>query len=401
MGSIYSALHTDTSSDDEDFRTKTSSKKTAKSRRGKDDNSVGATSHSSEVSASSSDESSSYKSSVITSSSESDDAASSVHSSSLESSSISGSDSEASVSSVKKKKKSSAKKHQSSDESLMDTPIKESDLDSPATPTVDKKKVESDESDMEVDVQKEIKKSSDSESEKKEEEEEKPKKPVPVRRPSAIKIEEETKSEPSQPPKAPEKPPVKIPKQSPIHILDHDYAKPAPVSSDEEVVTEHGYSKMRSPPAKKIAEVAKTKKPPLKSLVKPLVSRQTSIAVPQRRERTFKPRDYKSQFELMYKFLSKGLDLEDINYLKRSYYSMTYEDNEDKKLFFVNETHWVDHTITDIPDPPKKKRKEDFSRAHKTGKYICQNYIEQANCNLRKIFRILAIATLTHKFFKT
>ena len=41
-------------------------------------------------------------------------------------------------------------------------------------------------------------------------------------------------------------------------------------------------------------------------------------------------------------------------------------------LAWINDTHWVDHPITLLPDPPKKKRRvDDFSKPHKTG---CARY---------------------------
>ncbi len=41
-------------------------------------------------------------------------------------------------------------------------------------------------------------------------------------------------------------------------------------------------------------------------------------------------------------------------------------------LAWINDTHWVDHPITQIPDPPKKKRRlDDFSKPHVTGSARC------------------------------
>ena len=41
-------------------------------------------------------------------------------------------------------------------------------------------------------------------------------------------------------------------------------------------------------------------------------------------------------------------------------------------LAWINDTHWVDHPITQLPDPPKKKRRvEDFAKPHHTGSARC------------------------------
>ena len=59
-----------------------------------------------------------------------------------------------------------------------------------------------------------------------------------------------------------------------------------------------------------------------------------------------------------------GIDLEDIELLKRSYESMLADDTQS---YWLNDTHWVDHPPTDIPPPPKKKRRLDEPPIHKTG----------------------------------
>ena len=55
-----------------------------------------------------------------------------------------------------------------------------------------------------------------------------------------------------------------------------------------------------------------------------------------------------------FRFLTSGLNLEDINYFKASY-QMMLDKPEMSKL--LNYTHWVDHSVTEIPDPPTKKKK--------------------------------------------
>lgn len=62
--------------------------------------------------------------------------------------------------------------------------------------------------------------------------------------------------------------------------------------------------------------------------------------------------------------LISGIDQEDIDLLKRSYEAMLADDNQS---FWLNDTHWVDHPPTDIPTPPKKKRRVDDLPLHKTG----------------------------------
>ena len=73
----------------------------------------------------------------------------------------------------------------------------------------------------------------------------------------------------------------------------------------------------------------------------------------------------------------KGLDIEDIKYLKDSY-KLLLEREDDKYSKMLNYTHWVDHSVTDIPSPPppKKKRKTDviFEKPHFTGSARTEGY---------------------------
>lgn len=68
----------------------------------------------------------------------------------------------------------------------------------------------------------------------------------------------------------------------------------------------------------------------------------------------FKERDMIAEMQLLYEFLTKGIDPEDILYLKKSYECLLAAD--DSQSYWLNDTHWVDHCPTDIPYiPPKKK----------------------------------------------
>lgn len=70
---------------------------------------------------------------------------------------------------------------------------------------------------------------------------------------------------------------------------------------------------------------------------------------------TFKPRDIMAEMQVMYEFLTRGIDREDVEYLRRAYESLLAEDAQG---YWLNDTHWVDHTPTDVCySPPKKKSK--------------------------------------------
>ncbi|CAH2259544.1 jg24266 [Pararge aegeria aegeria] len=70
---------------------------------------------------------------------------------------------------------------------------------------------------------------------------------------------------------------------------------------------------------------------------------------------TFKPRDMMGELQVMYEFLTRGIDREDVEYLRRAYESLLAEDAQG---YWLNDTHWVDHPPTDLTySPPRKKSK--------------------------------------------
>ena len=64
----------------------------------------------------------------------------------------------------------------------------------------------------------------------------------------------------------------------------------------------------------------------------------------------FAPREQQEQFKVTYKFLTSGLDLEDMDYLKRSYEMMLRNaEGKDSGLGWINETHWVARPVSFLP----------------------------------------------------
>lgn len=71
---------------------------------------------------------------------------------------------------------------------------------------------------------------------------------------------------------------------------------------------------------------------------------------------TYKERDIVEEMNVLFEFLTKGIDMEDILYLKKSYEILLADDSQS---YWLNDTHWVDHCPTDVPyTPPKKKARK-------------------------------------------
>ena len=200
--------------------------------------------------------------------------------------------------------------------------------------------------------------------------------------------------------------------ESPPHITDHCYARPSSESLkrkheefQKQFENEHGYTRPRTPTPppsasnqKKFTQPAtqqtllksqqsKLQSTPIaraKAPVKSLYKAPTTVQTPAFK---FTDRSNEEEFAILYRFLTKGVNIEDIKYLKMAYQAML-EKIEYSRL--VNRTHWVDHTITDLPDPvtpPKKKRRgakgrdavedpqgEDYSKKHLTGSCRTEGY---------------------------
>ncbi|KAL0267027.1 UNVERIFIED_CONTAM: hypothetical protein PYX00_009406 [Menopon gallinae] len=81
----------------------------------------------------------------------------------------------------------------------------------------------------------------------------------------------------------------------------------------------------------------------------------------------YKERDLIGEMTVLYEFLTKGIDAEDISYLKRSYDSMLADESQ---AYWLNDTHWVDHPVTDLSSGVPSKK----ARVHSTGSARTQGY---------------------------
>ncbi|XP_041348148.1 histone-lysine N-methyltransferase SETD1-like [Gigantopelta aegis] len=83
----------------------------------------------------------------------------------------------------------------------------------------------------------------------------------------------------------------------------------------------------------------------------------------------FSPRSFQEERQTFFGMYHNGIDNEDVGYLKRTYDELMQSD--DPMFYWLNDILWVDHPVTNIPDPaPSRKRRkvEDLQyKTHKTG----------------------------------
>ncbi|XP_036794683.1 histone-lysine N-methyltransferase SETD1A isoform X2 [Oncorhynchus mykiss] len=80
---------------------------------------------------------------------------------------------------------------------------------------------------------------------------------------------------------------------------------------------------------------------------------------------TFDQRSEFEQMTILYDIWNSGLDMEDMTLLKTTYEKLLQDDHSTD---WLNDTHWVHHTVTNIPNPRRKKKSADGQlREHVTG----------------------------------
>lgn len=75
----------------------------------------------------------------------------------------------------------------------------------------------------------------------------------------------------------------------------------------------------------------------IENLVQPSIQKHRDNQV---KTKYFNRRDMVQEATVLFEFLTKGIDIEDVNYLKQSYDSLLTNDNVH---YWLNETHWVSH----------------------------------------------------------
>ncbi|XP_058447865.1 histone-lysine N-methyltransferase SETD1 [Malaya genurostris] len=92
----------------------------------------------------------------------------------------------------------------------------------------------------------------------------------------------------------------------------------------------------------------------------------------------YRERDIRSEMAVLYDFLTRGIDGEDVQYIKQSYELLLSDDTNN---YWLNATHWVDHCTTErsfLPPPTKKRKKDKESvsdiKQHSTGSARTQGF---------------------------
>lgn len=156
----------------------------------------------------------------------------------------------------------------------------------------------------------------------------------------------------------PEKENIEVPSQVSEQTLAHDHIY---TNKDEEKVKEKSV-KVEKPPRQRKQKHNYRKLQELQNTID--FDDRYAVQKPMVHDTKFKERDMVAEMGILYEFLTKGIDQEDISYLKQSYEAMLADDTIG---YWLNDTHWVDHCVTDLYSSPPKRRKRDDVRVHTTG----------------------------------
>ncbi|KAF7283644.1 hypothetical protein GWI33_023282 [Rhynchophorus ferrugineus] len=169
------------------------------------------------------------------------------------------------------------------------------------------------------------------------------------------------------------------------NVTKPEESYPTEYPSAETLAHDHGYTNKEAPAPVVSPPKAKKEKPPKqprarKKKLQELQNTQYEQMQPVKKKYpeyypsyenvTHKGRDEMSEYLVLFEFLTKGIDKEDIEYIKRSYEELLADDSMG---YWLNDTHWVDHCLTDLYSTPPKKRKRE-ERTHLTGSARTEGY---------------------------
>lgn len=175
--------------------------------------------------------------------------------------------------------------------------------------------------------------------------------------------------------------------------IEHSYCMPPQKENIEtsevlqqNFVHDHGYTnKEETEMSEKVVKEKPPRQRKQKDRQKKLQELQNTVDYTQEHVQPVKPavlhdmkhkeRDMVAEMAILYEFLTKGIDSEDTQYMKTSYEAMLADDNIG---YWLNDTHWVDHCVTDLYSSPPKKRKRDDLRVHVTGCARTEGYYKVA-----------------------
>lgn len=155
------------------------------------------------------------------------------------------------------------------------------------------------------------------------------------------------------------------------HLVDHGYTMNNAIDETKSTpVQKQGPGR-----PKKDSALARLKKAEKEAALAEAIEAKKRASQPFVPEERYAERSINDEMMLLYEFLTKGIDAEDIEYLRQSYEYMLQDDANN---YWLNATHWMEHCPTSASHPASRKRKrESDTKKHESGSARTEGFYKQ------------------------
>lgn len=155
------------------------------------------------------------------------------------------------------------------------------------------------------------------------------------------------------------------------HLVDHGYTMNNTVDTAAAPVQ---IQKQGPGRPKKDSALARLKKAEKEAALAEAIEAKKRASQPFVSEERFAERDINDEVILLYEFLTKGIDAEDIEYLRQSYEYMLQDDANN---YWLNATHWMEHCGTAAQPVSRKRKRDSDTKKHASGSARTEGFYKQ------------------------
>lgn len=160
------------------------------------------------------------------------------------------------------------------------------------------------------------------------------------------------------------------------HLVDHDHGYTMNNISDDKTISAAPVQIQKQGPGrpKKDSAVARLKKAEKAAALAEAAEAKKRASQPFVPEERYADRNINDEVILLYEFLTKGIDAEDIEYLRQSYEYMLQDDYNSN---WLNATHWMEHCTTASQPATRKRKRDSDAKKHASGSARTEGFYKQ------------------------
>lgn len=156
------------------------------------------------------------------------------------------------------------------------------------------------------------------------------------------------------------------------HLVDHGYTMNNAVDSKASAPVP--IQKQGPGRPKKDSALARLKKAEKEAALAEAIEAKKRASQPFVPEERYVDREINDEVILLYEFLTKGIDAEDIEYLRQSYEYMLQDDANN---YWLNATHWMEHCSTLVQPVSRKRKRDSDVKKHASGSARTEGFYKQ------------------------